>query len=96
MPEPVKLGRPFADRSQKARLIRVSITISAAQLEWLRRDGNTSADVRRPGQGGEKGRELNPQNHTPITRPSPFWSPNARPSFVWVSSGFAIWLPRNH
>jgi len=58
MPEPVKLGRPFADRSQKARLIRVSITISAAQLEWLRRDGNTSAEVRRLVQAAQKAREL--------------------------------------
>jgi len=42
-----KLGRPFADQKAQARLIRVSITLTEAQLEWLRRDGNTSAEVRR-------------------------------------------------
>lgn len=42
-----KLGRPFADQKAQARLVRVSITISAQQLEWLRRNGNTSAEVRR-------------------------------------------------
>ena len=58
MSNQTKLGRPFADRSQQARLIRVSITISAAQLEWLRRNGNTSAEVRRLVQAAQKAREL--------------------------------------
>ena len=40
-----KLGRPYTDPALK-RLVRLSITVTAAQAEWLRRNRNTSAEVR--------------------------------------------------